>query len=145
MGTAGAKAFGDMLLGNKTMQTLDVSDNSFGKPVVGDQVKLKSSGEMKVVIFISKNGTIKFSGSEELQFAGKNKGFVPSSEYENGIAFFCTSVAASPSLISVSTTFRHALAVIFLTPPLIPPCIIRSSMLIRMPWAKLEERPLRRP
>ena len=45
MGTSGAKAFGDMLLVNKTMQTLDVSDNSFGKPVVGDEVKIKSSGE----------------------------------------------------------------------------------------------------
>ena len=53
MGTAGAKAFGDTLLVNKTIQTLDVSENSFGKPVVGDQVKLKSSGEMKVVIFLS--------------------------------------------------------------------------------------------
>jgi hypothetical protein len=31
------------------VQTLDVSDNSFGKPVVGDQVKIKSSGEMKTV------------------------------------------------------------------------------------------------
>ena len=49
MGTAAAKAFGDMLLGNKTIQTLDVSDNSFGRPVVGDHVKLKSSGEIKVV------------------------------------------------------------------------------------------------
>ena len=114
MGMAGAQAFGDMLLVNKMIQTLDVSDNSFGKPVVvGDQVKLKSSGEMKVVISISKNGSIQFSGSEELQFAGKKKGFVPSSEYENGIEFFCTGVAASPSLISVSTTFRHALAVSF--------------------------------
>ena len=45
MGTAGAKAFGDVLLVNKTIQHLNVSDNSFGKPVVGDQVKLKSSGE----------------------------------------------------------------------------------------------------
>ena len=40
MGTAGAKAFGDMLLENKTIQTLDVSDNNFGKIQVGDHVKL---------------------------------------------------------------------------------------------------------
>ena len=40
MGTAGAKAVGDMLLENKTIQTLDVSDNNFGKIQVGDHVKL---------------------------------------------------------------------------------------------------------
>ena len=31
MGTSAAKAFGDVLLVNKTIQHLNVSDNSFGK------------------------------------------------------------------------------------------------------------------
>ena len=122
MGTAGAKAFGDTLLVNKTIQTLDVSDNSFGKMQVGDQVKLKSSGEMKVVTKTGGTGAIQFSGSEELKFAGKKKGWVPPSEFESGTHFFCCGVASSLSLISVSTTFRHALAVTFLTPSSFLPC-----------------------
>ena len=122
MGTAGAKAFGDMLLVNKTIQTLEVSDNSFGKLVMGDEVKIKSSGEMKVVTKTGGTGAIQFSGSEELKFAGKKKGWVPPSEFESGTHFFCSGVASSPSLISVSTTFGHALAVIFLTPPSFSPC-----------------------
>jgi hypothetical protein len=111
MGTADAKAFGDMLLVNKTIQTLDVSDNSFGKVQVGEKVKMKSSGEMKVVTKVGSSLAIQFSGSEELKFAGKKKGWVPPSEFEweSQIPAFCAGVAASPSLISVSTTFRHAL------------------------------------
>ena len=100
MGTAGAKAVGDLLLVNKTIQTLDVSDNSFGKPVTGDQVKLKSSGEMKTVGSIS-GGQI-YDGSNWIN---------PSEfEWESQVPAFCAGVAASPSLISVSTTFRHASA-----------------------------------
>ena len=49
-GQAGAKAFGDMLFVNKSLQTLDVSGNSFGKMLENvSQVKLKSSGEMCTV------------------------------------------------------------------------------------------------
>ena len=65
MGMAGAKAFGDTLLVNKTIQTLDVSDNSFGKPVVGDQVKLKNSGEMKVISSVYSNGEILYEGEQD--------------------------------------------------------------------------------
>ena len=108
MGTAGAKAFGDTLLVNKTIRTLDVSDNSFGKPLVGEQVKIKSSGEMKTVGHIS--GDQVHDGSD-----WRN----PSQyEWESQVPAFCAGIAASPSLISVSTAFRHALAVLFLTPPL---------------------------
>jgi hypothetical protein len=57
-----AKAFGDMLSVNNTLKTLDVSDNSFGKPVLGDQVKIKSSGEMKVVTDTYSSGNIKVEG-----------------------------------------------------------------------------------
>ena len=113
---AGAQAFGDMLLVNKTIQTLDVSDNSFGKMQVGDEVKMKSSGEMQVVTKIDVyNGG--YNGSVEVQ--GGTKALPSEFEWESQVPAFCAGVAASPSLTSVSTTFRHALAVIFLTPPLI--------------------------
>jgi hypothetical protein len=103
MGTAGAKAFGDMLLGNKTIQTLDVSDNSFGKPQVGEQVKIKSSGEMKVVTH--------YDSSSGITYEGKTNAWTEHSEYEweSQVPAFCAGVAASPSLILVSTTFRHPL------------------------------------
>ena len=119
MGTAGAKAVGDMLLGNKTIQTLDVSDNGFGKMQVGEQVKLKSNGETKVVTEI-KSGNVKFDGCGSLPDLTDEyglRGFVKPSafEWESQVPAFCAGVAASPSLISVSTTFRHPLAVSFLT------------------------------
>jgi hypothetical protein len=63
MGTAAAKAFGDMLSMNKTLKTLHVSDNSFGKMQVGDQVKIKSNGVMKIVTEIYSDGDIQFDGS----------------------------------------------------------------------------------
>ena len=106
MGMAGAQAFGDMLLVNKTIQTLDVSDNSFGKMQVGDEVKLKSSGEMQVVTKIDVyNGG--YNGSVEVQ--GGTKALPSEFEWESQVPAFCAGVAASTSLISVSTTFRHAL------------------------------------
>ena len=120
MGTSGAKAFGDMLLGNKTIQTLDVSDNSFGKVQVGDQVKLKSSGEMKLVTKIDVYDEDDES-EDNIQVQGSGSNIKPSEfEWESQVPAFCAGVAASPSLISVSSTFRHALAVLFLTPPLFP-------------------------
>jgi Ran GTPase-activating protein (RanGAP) involved in mRNA processing and transport len=65
LGNGGAKAFRGMLLGNKTIQTLDVSDNSFGKLQVGDQVKLKSSGEMKTLIQVFDDGSANWAGAKE--------------------------------------------------------------------------------
>ena len=98
MGTAGAKAFGDTLRVNKTIQTLDVSDNSFGKMQVGDKVKIKSSGKMKEVTKVHSDGNIQVEGGS---------GYVNPSEFEweSQVPAFCAGVAASPSLISVSTTF----------------------------------------
>ena len=49
MGTAGAKAFGEMLQINTTLTQLNVSGNSFGKMQVGDSVKLKSNGQICAV------------------------------------------------------------------------------------------------
>ena len=95
MGMAGAQAFGDMLLVNKTIQTLDVSDNSFGKMQVGDQVKIKSSGETKEVIEVYSDGVnIKYDGSG----GWKNSGY----EWESQVPAFCAGVAASPSLRTMS-------------------------------------------
>ena len=123
MGTAGAKLVGDMLLVNKTIQTLDVSDNGFGKMQVGEQVKLKS-GKMGKVTSAFDNGDLQVGGGVTI---------VPSDVQFDayGIPAFCAGVAASPSLISVSTAFRHALAVsISHSSPL--SYHVRSSMLNRM-------------
>ena len=139
MGTAGAKAFGDMLLINKTIQTLDVSDNSFGKMQVGDQVKIKSSGETKIMSQNNwRDSKISVEGeSQEFEDALKPAEF----EWESQVPAFCAGVAASPSLISVSTIFRYALAVsISHSSP--HSYHVRSSMLMAMPSAKPAERPL---
>jgi hypothetical protein len=104
-----------MLPLNKTLQTLDLSNNSFGKMQVGDQVKLKSSGEMKVVTEVCSDGDIEVEGGSDY--------IQPSEfEWESQVPAFCAGVAASPSLISVSPTFRHVFAVPFLTPPSFLPC-----------------------
>jgi hypothetical protein len=97
MSTAAAKPFGDMLSVNETLQTLDVSDNSFGKPAVGDQVKLKSSGKM---------GMVTSAFSSNLQVDGGSTIAPEDVQWESQFPAFCAGVAASPSLISVSTTFR---------------------------------------
>ena len=95
MGTAGAKAFGDVLRVNKTLQHLNVSNNSFGRVQVGDQVKLKSSGEMKTVTNTYRDGDIKVEGVS---------GYVKPSEFEweSQVPAFCAGLAASSSLLSVS-------------------------------------------
>ena len=114
MGTAGAKAVGDMLLVNKTLQTLDVSDNSFDSVQKGEHVKLLSSGEM-CEVFISDEKGIALIVNDK-----KDTHYRKASEWESGVQSFCAGVATSSSLTSVSTTFKHALAVLFLTPPLFP-------------------------
>ena len=93
MGTAGAKAFGDVLRVNKTLQHLNVSNNSFGKVQVGDQVKLKSSGEMKTVTNTYPSGNIR-------RVEGDVK--PPEYEWESQVPAFCAGLAASSSLLSVS-------------------------------------------
>ena len=107
MGTAGAKAFGDMLLGNKTIQTLDVSDNSFGKVQKGDQVKIKSSGEMCTVLTAHPNldclELLKADGSTYAYGHKSGEGQSDIAFDPFGIPVFCAGVAASPTLISVST------------------------------------------
>ena len=98
MGTAGAKAFGDVLRVNKTLQHLNVSNNSFGRVQKGDQVKLKSSGEMCTVhkMYYSNPCITKPDGS--------TKDDVKASEYEweSQVPAFCAGLAASSSLLSVS-------------------------------------------
>ena len=101
MGTAGAKAFGDALRVNKTLQHLDVSNNSFEKVQVGDQVKLESSGEVCTVTYINFDGSVnvKKADGSTLDYVGrKGKEF----EWESQVPAFCAGLAASPSLLSVS-------------------------------------------
>ena len=101
MGTAGAKAFGDVLRVNKTLQHLNVSNNSFGRPVVGDQVKLKSSGDMCTVTKMCDAGFFTDSAASS---QGKVKGYFVGGdcEWESQVPAFCAGVAASASLLSVS-------------------------------------------
>ena len=101
MGTAGAKAFGDVLRVNKTLQHLNVSNNSFGRLQKGDQVKLKSSGEVCTVHRY-------FFGDPSRPCItlpnGSTKDDVKPSEYEweSQVPAFCAGLAASSSLLSVS-------------------------------------------
>ena len=99
MGTAGAKAFGDVLRVNKTLQHLNVSNNSFGRPVVGDQVKLKSSGELCTVHKMHYSGNPCITKPD-----GSTKDNVNASEYEweSQVPAFCAGLAASSSLQTVS-------------------------------------------
>ena len=97
MGTAGAKAFGDALRVNKTLQHLNLSNNSFGKVQVGEQVKLKSSGEMKTVTDTYSDPDIRVEGGSD---------WVKPSEFEweSQVPAFCAGLAASTSLLSVSNS-----------------------------------------
>ena len=99
MGTAVAKAFGDVLRVNKTLQHLNISNNSFGKVQVGDQVKLKSSGEMCTVKYAYSSGDVKVTKTD-----GSTKDDVKPSEFEweSQVPAFCAGLAASSSLQSVS-------------------------------------------
>ena len=99
MGTAGAKAFGDVLRVNKTLRHLNVSNNSFGKMQVGDQVKLKSSGEMCTVYryYWSGRPCITLPNGST-----KNDVKVSEFEWESQVPAFCAGLAASSSLLSVS-------------------------------------------
>ena len=129
---------------NKTIQTLDVSDNSFGKPQVGDQVKIKSSGEICSVTEFRKDTGVKTSASTSS--SGYVTGYFLDADYtfDSQIPAFCAGVAASPSLISVSTIFRHSLAVsISHSSPL--SYHVRSFMLMAMPSAKPAEKRSWRP
>ena len=101
MGTAGAKAFGDALRVNKTLQHLNVSNNSFCRPVVGDTVRLKVNGEVKTVTKTSNDGVhVESSLSSEGYVAGY---FVDADyEWESQVPAFCAGLAASSSLLSVS-------------------------------------------
>ena len=102
MGTAGAKAFGDVLRVNKTLQHLNVSNNSFGKVQVGDQVKLKSSGEVCTVTYINSDGSVdvKKADGSTLEYVGREG--KDQFEWESQVPAFCAGLAASPSLLSVS-------------------------------------------
>ena len=100
MGTAGAKAFGDVLRVNKTLQHLNVSNNSFGKVQKGDQVKLKSSGEMCTVTQTPDSD----NEVKVIRADGSSSGYMKWNlfHWNNEVPAFCAGLAASPSLLSVS-------------------------------------------
>ena len=84
-------------------------------------MRLKSSGEMCTVLSVRGGGKldIKFANGKECDTDMDPSEF----EWESQVPAFCAGVAASPSLISVSTTLKHALAVsIFSLLPLFLPC-----------------------
>ena len=100
MGTAGAKAFGEMLQINTTLTQLNVSGNSFGKMQIGDSVKLKSTGEMcKLTKLPYGCNEIKFTRAD-----GSQSGYMKWTkfEWENQMPAFAAGIAASQSLLSVS-------------------------------------------
>ena len=96
MGTAAAKAFGEMLQTNTTLTQLNVSGNSFGKMQVGDSVKLNSSGETCTLssIFDDDVYTVEKGGYKSFKHAEYH--------WENGVPVFAAGIAASQSLLSVS-------------------------------------------
>ena len=104
MGTAGAKAFGDVLRVNKTLQHLNVSNNSFGKMQVGDQVKLKSSGEMCTVTQTpDSDNEVKVTRAD-----GSSSAYMKWNlfQWNNEVPAFCAGLAASSSLLSVSDSMQ---------------------------------------
>ena len=100
MGTAGAKAFGDVLRVNKTLQHLNVSNNSFGKVQKGDQVKLKSSGEMCTVTQTPDSD----NEVKVIRADGSSSGYMKWNlfQWNNEVPAFCAGLAASSSLLLVS-------------------------------------------
>ena len=99
MGTSAAKAFGDVLLVNKTIQHLNVSDNSFGKPLKGDQVKLKSSGEMgSLTMLPDRDNEVMVTMADGSQSSYMKFNLF---EWESQVPAFCAGLAASTSLLSV--------------------------------------------
>ena len=105
MGTAGAKAFGEMLQINTTLTQLNVSGNSFGKLQLGDSVKLRSSGEMCTVSYINDVGSVDVQKADgnTLEYVGRpgKEQF----EWENHVPAFAAGIAASRSLLSVSALY----------------------------------------
>ena len=102
MGAAGAKAFGDVLRVNKTLQHLNVSNNSFGKVQVGDQVKLKSSGEVCTVTYINSDGSVFVNKADGSRLHCVGREGKDQFEWESQVPAFCAGLAASSSLLSVS-------------------------------------------
>ena len=100
MGTAGAKAFGDVLRVNKTLQHLNVSNNSFGKVQKGEQVKLKSSGEMCTVTQTPDSD----NEVKVIRADGSSSGYMKWNlfQWNNEVPAFCAGLATSSSLLSVS-------------------------------------------
>ena len=98
MGNAGAKAFGDVLRVNKTLQHLNVSNNSFCRVQKGDQVTIKGGNQKLVLKTFPNEDFLQLEGDgDSVRYGRQNYSLV-----DVGIPAFCAGLAASPSLLSVS-------------------------------------------
>ena len=102
MGTAGAKAFGEMLQINTTLTQLNVSGNSFGRVQVGDSVKLKSTGEMCILTQLPDDDNEVLVTRADGSQSAYMKWTV--FEWENQMPAFLAGIAASQSLLNVSAS-----------------------------------------
>ena len=103
MGTAGAKAFGEMLQVSTTLTQLNVSGNSFGRVQVGESVKLKSTGEMCILTQLpDRDNEVKVTRAD-----GSQSGYMKWTEFEweNQMPAFAAGIAASRSLLSVTALY----------------------------------------
>jgi Ran GTPase-activating protein (RanGAP) involved in mRNA processing and transport len=99
MSTAAAEAFGAMLSENTPLKTLDVSDTSFGKPALGDQVKLKSSGETRTIDYID------WGGAGKHRFQGSNDPVEPDTyEWESQFPALCAGLKCNSALESLDAS-----------------------------------------
>ena len=98
MGNSVAKAFGDVLLVNKTLQHLNVSNNSFGKVQIGDKVTIKGGNTKLVLNTFPNTDYLQLEGDgDAVKYGRENYSLV-----DVGIPALCAGLAACPSLLSVS-------------------------------------------
>jgi len=126
-----------MLSVNKTLQRLDVSNNSFGKMQKGDQVKLKSSEEMCTLTMLpdSRNDVrVTLADGSQSDYMKWNL-----FEFDTcGVPLFCAGVAASQSLLWVSSFWHPQCS---WTHTAIAFCFERSSMFLNATWVQRVEWP----
>ena len=101
-----------------------IGDNCLGALYYEPTIAFAAQNTQKhTMLELGKQAVNEFEGSESHSKADEWGHIKPSEfEWESQVPAFCAGVAASPSLISVSTTFRHALAVLFLTASSFLPC-----------------------
>jgi hypothetical protein len=100
MGNAAAKAFGGMLQDNKTLQTLNVSNNGFGKVQAGDQVKLKDGSIKRVITFPGNPDYLQLEGdSGNVKYGQANYSLV-----DIGVPALCAGLKCNSTLESLDAS-----------------------------------------